>query len=64
MDIVNGRGGEIFRWIKAFGRQIVGGKESITIISIVSTYVFRTLYRIPFSRTLMQKVQCIISSRF
>jgi len=23
MDITNGRGGEIFRWIKTFGRQIV-----------------------------------------
>ena len=29
MDIVNGRGGEVFRWINIFERQILGGKESV-----------------------------------
>ena len=29
MDIVNGRGGEVFRWINVFGRQMSGGKESV-----------------------------------
>jgi len=29
MDIANGRGGEVFRWINIFGRQILGGKKSI-----------------------------------
>ena len=29
MDITNGRGGEVFRWINVFGRQILGGKESV-----------------------------------
>jgi len=29
VDIVNGRGRKIFRWINVFGRQIFGGKESV-----------------------------------
>jgi len=29
MDIVNRRGGEVFRWINVFGRQILGDKESV-----------------------------------
>jgi len=29
MDIMNGRGGEVFRWINVFRRQIFGGKESV-----------------------------------
>ena len=29
MDIMNGRGGEVFRWINVFGRQIFGSKESV-----------------------------------
>jgi len=29
MDITNGRGGEVFRWINVFRRQIFGGKEFV-----------------------------------
>ena len=29
MDIADGKGGEVFRWINVFGRQILGGKESV-----------------------------------
>ena len=29
MDITNGRGGEVFRWINVFERQIFGSKESV-----------------------------------
>ena len=35
MDIVNGRGGEVFRWINVFGRQIFGGKESVICFLIL-----------------------------
>jgi len=29
VDIVNGRGRKVFRWIIVFGRQIFGGKKSV-----------------------------------
>ena len=29
VDIVNGRGGEVFRWINVFRRQIFGSKEYV-----------------------------------